>query len=367
MLHTDIPTTATIRHLASVSEQFTVSIYLPTSPVPAETEASRIDLKNLVAEAVHQLTAAGASKDVVAGLEESVSDLIEDRQFWTYQSRSLVIFYTSTGLTTYRIPNRLPRAVEVSDRLFIKPLLRALTFAQEALVLALSHNAVRLVEMTIDGSASRVPIADLPADASLFFERRDSRLGEGASDRLVLTAFAREVDKAIRPILNGIDTPLIIAATEPLASIFRNVSSYGHIAREALAGNPDELSELDLSEGARSILDAIHASELASLTAAVSDAVGEGRGATDLSDLARAATYGAIDMLIVDIDHSASGYLDESSGAITFSQGSDDAHDYGIVDEIARRVLRSGGRVVAVRSEDVPGGGVAAASTRFAV
>jgi hypothetical protein len=50
---------------------------------------------------------------------------------------------------------------------------------------------------------------------------------------------------------------------------------------------------------------------------------------------------------------------------VTFSE--DDAASYGVVDEIARRVLLSGGRVLAVRSDDVPGGGSVAAILRYAV
>jgi hypothetical protein len=366
MLHTDIPTTATIRQLAAVSEPFTVSIYLPTTPISTDTESARIDLKNLLSEAVAQLEAAHADTAFIAALDESVTDLGDDRLFWDYQSHSLALFFTSAGLWTYRLPNRLPRAVEVSDRLFIKPILRALTFSQEALVLAISNNAVRLVEMTIDERAAQITVPDLPEDASEYFERRASRLAEGATDKVVTAAFARDVDKAIRPILNGLDTPLIIAAAEPIASIYRNVSSYPHIAGDVVAGNPDDLSEHALAEAARPILDALNAAELDALKIRVADAIGQGRGATDLSDLARAATYGAIDTLIVDIDHAASGFIDETSGVITASDN-DDARNYGIVDEIARRVLNSGGRVVTVRSEDVPGGGVAAASTRFAV
>jgi hypothetical protein len=37
------------------------------------------------------------------------------------------------------------------------------------------------------------------------------------------------------------------------------------------------------------------------------------------------------------------------------------------VDEIARRVLLSAGRVLAVRRDDVPGGGAVAAILRYAV
>jgi hypothetical protein len=60
------------------------------------------------------------------------------------------------------------------------------------------------------------------------------------------------------------------------------------------------------------------------------------------------------------------GELNEETGAVTFSE-SDDAVSYGVVDEIARRVLLNGGRVLAVRDVDVPGGGTLAAILRYAL
>ena len=80
--------------------------------------------------------------------------------------------------------------------------------------------------------------------------------------------------------------------------------------------------------------------------------------------MARAATYGAVDTLLVDIENKVSGELDEESGAVTFS---DDAISYDVVDEIARRVLLNGGRVLAVRDVDVPGNGTIAAIIRYAL
>ena len=62
MLHTDIPTPTSIRQLAAVREPFCVSIYLPTSPVPTESEPSRIELRNQVTTAARQLTEAGAGR-----------------------------------------------------------------------------------------------------------------------------------------------------------------------------------------------------------------------------------------------------------------------------------------------------------------
>ena len=49
---------------------------------------------------------------------------------------------------------------------------------------------------------------------------------------------------------------------------------------------------------------------------------------------------------MADMDESSPGFVDEESGAVTID-AEGDASNYGIVDEIARRVLAHGGRVLA--------------------
>jgi hypothetical protein len=51
-------------------------------------------------------------------------------------------------------------------------------------------------------------------------------------------------------------------------------------------------------------------------------------------------------------------------GEVTLS-ATDDAASYGVADEIARRVWLSGGRVLAVRRDDVPGTNSVAAILRY--
>ena len=46
---------------------------------------------------------------------------------------------------------------------------------------------------------------------------------------------------------------------------------------------------------------------------------------------------------------------------------SGDAVNYGVVDEIARRVWLNGGKVLAVRQDDIPEGGSLAAILRYAL
>jgi hypothetical protein len=83
-----------------------------------------------------------------------------------------------------------------------------------------------------------------------------------------------------------------------------------------------------------------------------------------IADVARAATYGLVDTELVDIDETVPGHVDEA-GAVTFDD-TDDAVNYGVVDEIARRVWLNGGKVLAVRRDDIPGKSSVAAILRYA-
>jgi hypothetical protein len=174
------------------------------------------------------------------------------------------------------------------------------------------------------------------------------------------------VQEALRPILTGLDLPLVLAGTEPLVTIYRSVSTYPHLARPVIEGNPDTKTDTELAEASRQALDELYADELRALRTRYEERVPQGRASDDLAAIARAATFGAVDTAFVDIDDSVPGYVDDTDGALTFDDAGD-AANYGVVDEIARRVLLTRGRVLAVRQEDIPGNGPAAAILRYPV
>ena len=69
---------------------------------------------------------------------------------------------------------------------------------------------------------------------------------------------------------------------------------------------------------------------------------------------------------MTDIDDVIPGFVAPDSGAVTLD-AEDVAVNYGVVDEIARRVWLSGGRVLALRREDIPEQGTVAAILRYPV
>ncbi len=371
-LHSDLPTRSQIGRLLESRHPATVSIYLPADPA-SPGDAERIELQNLATEARRQLELAGIDAASVATIDDAIAELGEDDEFWRHQARSLAIFATPERQTTFRLPNRLVGAVEVSDRCHVKPLLRALTFPHVCFVLALAQGSVRLVEVTPDLAPVEVRVPELPRDVASaagkasIKDRSPSGRSQGSEGQKVrMRQYARQIDQALRPLLNGLDVPLILAAAEPIDSIYRSVNTYPHLVAATIPGNPEATSDADLATAARAVLDEVYATELREIHELYGLRDAEDRAASDVVNVARAATFGAVDTVLVDIDEVVPGVVDEGTGSVTFVD-ENDATSYGVIDEIARRVWLQGGRVLAVRRADIPGGGSVAAILRYPV
>ena len=373
MLYVDIPTHPEIRALFEARADACVSIYLPTTPETQNVALSRISFGNMTRTALEQLDAAGFDRRRRAALEEHLSALDEDHDFWRLQANSLVVLATPDSLRTFRLATEVTDTVEVSDRFHLKPLMRAMAFAQHAFVLALSGNKVRLVEVFADHPATAVNVPDLPDSAADAAGRspvnnltQDTTQANSEGQKKLLLSFVRKVDAALRPVLAGRETPLILAATEPVGPMFRAINSYSGLLVEGISASPDSMSESALASAARSVLDGHYAARIEAATALFHERIGSHRAISDLQAIARAATFGAVDLLLVDIDEVMPGTVDETDGTVTRATKPSTA-SYDVFDEITGRVILASGRVLAVRRADMPDGAAVAAILRYPV
>lgn len=371
MLHTRLPTSYDVEKLAAIRATPALSIYLRTTPVTQEAKSDRIELKNLLKTALDEMTSANIDKRKIEPIQEHVNELIDDDEFWATQANSLAIFATSDRIFTYQLGNHVTNLVEVSDRFHLKPLLRAVTFPHNAYVLAVSMGAVRLIEVTPDSAPREITVPGLPKNMADALGRRShlersgdmSKAGE-SSENALLTRYSRSIDKVLHTALLGRHRPLIIAAAEPLASVFRHVSSYHNVADDVIAGSADHTPDHELASAARVVLDRIYAGEMAAFAEMYAQREQQGRATADIAQAARAATFGAIDTLLVDMDVTISGFINDD-GVVIFDEAPN-ALNYGIIDEIARRTMQAGGKVIAGRRSDIPGNAELAAVLRYA-
>ncbi len=122
--------------------------------------------------------------------------------------------------------------------------------------------------------------------------------------------FCRAVDRSLRGVLAGQDVPLFLAADPTLNTIYRSVNSYPHLVSFGIS-TPGDMSD----DGCRASGARRHSWRGRHL-------VGRYRFHTARS-------------------------VDEKSGAVTFAN-SEAASNYGVIDEIAKRALLTGAKVLAV-------------------
>ncbi|MEM8631484.1 MAG: hypothetical protein AAGF74_09620 [Pseudomonadota bacterium] len=359
MFYTDIPTTAEIRRLAEVRDPVCVSLALRTTPVTQEVQQDRIKFANLAHSALEQVPAMALGKADRAGLEAGLADIAEDDEFWAHQSESLVVFATPERTRTYRLPNHLVDDAQVSDRLHLPPLLRAVAFPHNAVVLVLGQNAVRVIEMTGNAPVGEIRVTGMPTSAaevarkaSIAGRSPKGRLQGSEGQKVHLLAFARRVDSALRSVLAGRDTPLIVVANEPLRSVFLSVCSHGAV----LHGHPDGVSETssdtDIAAAARGLIDGHYRDEVRALCDTYAVRAGIRRATSKVTDIARSSTFGGVDTLMVNMEKTLSGRIDPEDGRVSYA--AEGAETYDILSELACRTLLTGGRVLSVRQEDLP-------------
>ena len=356
-LHLDIPTDEQMTALLAAREPGSVSAYLPTSPLPQDADAARIELKNLAAEAERQLGDAGR------GVREQFDELLADDAFWSQLATSLAVFATADSLRTFRLPNRLVSMVEVSDRFHLKPLLRSVTFRRRR-----SCSRSRRARCAGRGRRRRAPSRsrslELPTPAEIAARLRPGHLHD--ADEIRMRQYARLVDTALRPVLAGLGLPLILASAEPLDSIYRSLNSYPRLAARGIPGNPEETSDADLATASRAILDELYAADLEDVRATFATRSGAAAARPTSPTWPARPPSARSTRLMVDFDDVIPGFVAASDGTVTL-EGDDDAANYGVIDEIARRVLLSGGRVLALRRDDIPEHGTVAAILRYPV
>lgn len=392
MLHIDIPSLDEFKALAQVRGETCVSLYLPTSPLGSSAKANRTAFKDLVKEVLSQLKEARTDKARIAAFEQQFERLagaepdVQDQgkvrkqqhakpdpieSFWHYQASGLAVLVTSSTTRTFRLPKSPRPLAEVADRFHLTPLIRAMTSPHDVYVLALAKESARLVHAFANFPPERLQVPGLPANAeeatrrpSVHVRAPRGHLQNLEGEKVLLQQYVRTVEQALHGALAGRNTPLILAAAEPLASMFRSANTYSGLVDEMIEGNPDQTTDAELEDAAIPILDRLYSRDLAAAIARY-EQLKPRLATTDVSYVAHAATAGAIDQLLVDLDAVVPGLVSDLDGSVTYA-ASDDAETYSIVDEVARRALFTGARVMGARREELPDRAPLAAILRYA-
>jgi hypothetical protein len=381
MLHVDVPSKEEFKALALARGDACVSIYMPTSPLREKAHANRIAFKDLSKRPLSQLKDAGVEKRQIASIQEQLYnaaglnqiDRAEDKPrkaalhrqagpfdaFWKAQARGLGVLVTPESMRAFRLPYHPKEFAGVADRFHLIPLVRAITSPHDALVLALSEEQVRLLHVFVGQPPAIVQVAGLPKNAaeatrrpSVHVRARRGRLWGREGEKVLVEKYIRAVDQTLQQKLRVLDRPLILAASEPTASMFRSINTYAGLMAEGIAMDPHHMTDRQIEDSAIPLLERVYVNELKAAIA-LFDELKPRRATTDLSFASHAATAGAVNQLLADLDTVVPGIVSDIDGSVTYSTG-DDAETYGVVDEVVRRALCTGAKVLGARRDELP-------------
>ncbi len=241
-----------------------VSLYMPTERVTSDAHQNPIRFNNALRQAHEELLRWGASSAMVSHLLAPLHELLEREVFWLYQSDGLAVFVAPEYVRTYRLPYRFRQEVIVGEHFVIAPLVPLLVGNAQFLVLALEKYRVRLYGGGPSGLSElereRLPLdlwkalqVDVPEPVVQY--RTGLRLGPGRTHlaahghgygredlKRLMAEYYRMVDRALLPLGNERQLPLVLAGVEYEVAIYREVSRYPVLLAEAVVGSPETYS-----------------------------------------------------------------------------------------------------------------------------
>jgi len=380
-----------IKTLLEKHEGPCVSIFLPTSRGGVESQQDELRLRHQIRDTENRLLLENLRSTEVEKLLEPFNALLEDGGFWLHTVDGLAIFRTSEMFSYYRLPYSFKEQVVVSDHFYLKPLLPFLATGARFYILAISQNAIRLLE----GTHYSIHELELPetvptnlaeslrneeAENEVSFYRSSSGalVGKGGRKAAIfygqgvghddskdhLLRYFLQIDRGLHELLKDESLPLVFAGVEYLFPIYQQANTYPYLLQQGVPGNPDKLSSNVLHEEVWAVIEPYFQEVQEKAAAQYRDNVGTARTSNDIREIMPAAYYGQIGSLFVAIDHELWGHFDPSSNTIHVHKEAR-FRDDDLLDEAATQTILHGGSVYAVEQAKVPGESMLAAVFRY--
>jgi hypothetical protein len=179
-----------------------------------------------------------------------------------------------------------------------------------------------------------------------------------------LAQFFRQVDAALAPLLRNETRPLLLAGVEYLLPIYRDVSSYAHIAGQELVGNCDYMTAQQIHDRAWPLMRPFFEQSRQDAITRYRQLAGTGKATDDLRTIVPAADEGRVETLLVDVQAVQWGRFDTSTRWLEIHERQQ-AGDDDLVDLATTMSLSQGGSVYAIGRDQMPTAEPAAAIFRY--
>ncbi|WP_353182762.1 hypothetical protein [Parapedobacter lycopersici] len=365
-----------------------ISIYLPThsSGVEVNERHDLIVFKNLLQEANRELIGRGMPSHKVEALLKPAVALLDDESFWSNLSEGLVVFVADGFFKTFTLPQPVKQEIHVNAAFHLSPLVSTVGSTEYFYLLVFSKNAAAFYKGDAFGLWP-MHISGLPQGMNdvIHFEEKSARKlfrgggtatpGSGASfhghgsgladDREYIIQYLTEIDQTLHTeILANERAPLVLAAVEYMVGAYRQVSSYGYIAEQAIIGNYDHENARSLFQRVRKIIAPYFKKRSKRALDNYYNQLATPRTSSMPDKIIPASFYKQISDLFVEKDAHIWGSFDAQSNKLVVHPERQ-RHDECLINLAVVNTLSNGGDVYVLDTERMPKKAVIAAIMRY--
>jgi hypothetical protein len=376
-------TTDGLKTLASRSEGFSISLFLPLQRGGPDALNNPVRLKSLFRQALKQVREGELPAQEAQAWFAKAERQLDHSLFWERPDEGLAVFLAEDMVRCCGLPIAPSEGSFVGRRFMLLPLLEVFHDNHPFYILALSQNDVRLFkanrfseeELTLENtplSLAQALAYDTPERQLQF--RTSGAPGGGARiygnmpDRVDthenLLHFFRQVNHGVHHLLREERSPLVLAAAEYLFSIYREANTYPYLEAEGVPGSPDRLSPRTLRESAWRVVQPRFQAARKQALEEYWQRNHQGGSSHFLQEVIPAARYGRVASLFVAPNHPVYGRFEEETGRIHLVE-QPGAEDEELINYAVGQTLLHGGDVYTLAPEETPEGVVVMAVFRY--
>ncbi len=374
-----------IKSLLKVEGWPAISIYIPVSRVGDQQDSIRY--KNFLVQVENRLIHEGMRTSEARSLLAPEYDLVKDAEFWKNLGQDgLAVFLTGQTVLRYTLPISFNEMVMVGRRIHVRPLLPLLA-SERYRVLALSRKRLQLfqgdryqlqeMELPEDTPRSMQEVLkyDDPERQLQFHTKTGSTVGKreamfhgqgvGIDDKNSnLERYFQAIDRSLFPRLENEETPIVLAGTEELHGVYRDITKGHTILPRGIAGNVGELSSEILHQKAWDIAEEYFSEQELKVVRNFRDNLGSGRVVDDLESVLTAAFDGRVGTLFVAENEHVWGVFDPLKRQVTVQKQAE-GQVADLLDEAVFLTYNTKGTVHVKKTPDMPTNTIICAQLRY--
>ncbi len=363
------------------------SVHLPTHVPGEQNQQAPMRLKRLLRDLKAALLQRGMDEDGIKVFLAAATRLVDQSDFWKDEGLSVAVLVDADGVKSYHLRVGCNELALVGREFNVIPLIASINSMTPYWLLAVSQNRVRLLR-GLSNEIQEVEVSEMPRHglrALGYDEPQEQSQTHSASPQLPgkqsvvfhgqggaadaakaeIVAFFRLVNRAVHRVVDASRMPLIFAGVDYLFPLYSEANTSSRLWQRHVSGNPDRLSSQELCRRAGDLL----ASSLDERWQTDIDNYWKnataGRAEKHVEEIVRCARRGLVETLFIDPSVRQWGLFDSDTDHVRIdAERRPDSED--LVNAAAAAVVRHGGTVATVGSGYVPGGGLMAATLRYA-